>query len=1148
MKTRLLSTLSAILLLLLPILGFGQAPNLGVTSTFALFTGTGAFNNTGASYVTGDIGSNVSPITGFPSPGTVVGQTHQIDAVSAQASTDVNVAYGQLSSLSVFTVLGTTMGSGQVLTAGIYHTGAATTINGDLILDGEGNANALFIIKIGGALSTGTFTNIVLRNSASMCNVYWQVEGQFELGQSSVFRGTIIADGAINLLEGSSLLGRGLTRAGAISLHNNVVSAVLKPTAAVITAGGATTFCAGGSVVLSGNAGGTWSNTAGSTTATLTVTTAGDYYVTNTNACGSSISNHITVAISPAPTASVISAVGSSAICAGGSVVLSGNIGGTWSTGATTATLTTTTPGDYYVTNSNSCGSVTSNHITVTTIPAATASVISAGGTTTFCAGGTVVLSGNIGGTWNNAAGSTAATLTVTTAGDYYVTNTNTCGSVTSNHITVTVNPAPTASVITAGTTTALCAGTNVVLSGNVGGTWNTGATTATLTTTTPGDYYVTNTNACGSVTSNHITVTINPAPTASVISAGSATTFCAGGNVVLTGNVGGTWNNAAGSTAATLTVTTAGDYYVTNTNTCGSVISNHITVTVNPAPTASVIVAGSTTALCSGASVVLSGNVGGAWNNTAGSTTATITVTGPGDYYVTNTNTCGSVASNHITVTAVAAPGASVITAGGAITFCTGGSVVLSGNVGGKWSNAAGSTTATLSVTTAGDYYVTNTTACGSVTSNHITVTVNPAPTASVITAGSAIALCTGGSVVLSGNIGGTWSTGATTVGITVSTAGDYYVTNTNGCGSVNSNHILVTINALPLANAGANASICIGNSVILGTSAISGHTYSWTPSTGLSSATIANPVVTPTATTTYTLTETITASGCQASNSVIVAVNAIPTVSTSTCVGGSVSFSANAVGTAVTYQWRNGTVNLTDGANISGATSATLTINPVSISDASTNYNVIIMGACTSSITPLSLGLIVFNAPLIVSQPLNQTACVGNSASFSAGVTGIGLSYQWRKGTVNIINGGNISGATSATLTINPVNTFDVSANYNVVVTGACSSVTSTSGNASLSLCVPTAISPLKVANEAISIYPNPSKTSINIDISDTSLADKTELKLYDVMGKMVVNTNLTKKLTTLKTSNLPSGIYLYKVLDNNKTIQSGKLIFQQ
>jgi len=48
--------------------------------------------------------------------------------------------------------------------------------------------------------------------------------------------------------------------------------------------------------------------------------------------------------------------------------------------------------------------------------------------------------------------------------------------------------------------------------------------------------------------------------------------------------------------------------------------------------------------------------------------------------------------------------------------------------------------------------------------------------PTASVITEGGAIALCAGGSVVLSGNVGGTWSTGATTPTITVTTAGNYY------------------------------------------------------------------------------------------------------------------------------------------------------------------------------------------------------------------------------------------------------------------------------------------------------------------------------------------------------------------------------------
>jgi hypothetical protein len=52
--------------------------------------------------------------------------------------------------------------------------------------------------------------------------VYWQINGSFTLGDSSVFRGTLIANGAINLLPYSSILGRGLSVGGAISLHSNV--------------------------------------------------------------------------------------------------------------------------------------------------------------------------------------------------------------------------------------------------------------------------------------------------------------------------------------------------------------------------------------------------------------------------------------------------------------------------------------------------------------------------------------------------------------------------------------------------------------------------------------------------------------------------------------------------------------------------------------------------------------------------------------------------------------------------------------------------------------------------------------------------------------------------------------------------------------
>ena len=75
---------------------------------------------------------------------------------------------------------------------------------------------------------------------------------------------------------------------------------------------------------------------------------------------------------------------------------------------------------------------------------------------------------------------------------------------------------------------------------------------------------------------------------------------------------------------------------------------------------------------------------------------------------------------------------------------------------------------------------------------------------------------------------------------------------------------------------------------------------------------------------------------------------------------------------------------------------------------------------------------------SPEITAQPGTQTVCAGSPASFSVIATGTGLTYQWRKGTVNITNGGSFYGANTATLTISPVNFADASSVYNVVVGG--------------------------------------------------------------------------------------------------------------
>lgn len=202
---------------------FCQAPALGTTSGFAVFTAVGAFNSLGTTNIMGDAGTNVGEFNGFP-PGIVQGQINVADAISAQAAIDVDQAYSDLLGTTCGVVIGTTLGSGQILTPEVYCLGAASNLDGDLTFDGLGNKDAIFIIKINGAFETSTFSNIVLVNSASVCNIYWQINGQVTLGDSSVFKGTVIADGAIILLEGSTMDGRLLSKAGAISLNNNIVT------------------------------------------------------------------------------------------------------------------------------------------------------------------------------------------------------------------------------------------------------------------------------------------------------------------------------------------------------------------------------------------------------------------------------------------------------------------------------------------------------------------------------------------------------------------------------------------------------------------------------------------------------------------------------------------------------------------------------------------------------------------------------------------------------------------------------------------------------------------------------------------------------------------------------------------------------------
>jgi hypothetical protein len=72
-------------------------------------------------------------------------------------------------------------------------------------------------------------------------------------------------------------------------------------------------------------------------------------------------------------------------------------------------------------------------------------------------------------------------------------------------------------------------------------------------------------------------------------------------------------------------------------------------------------------------------------------------------------------------------------------------------------------------------------------------------------------------------------------------------------------------------------------------------------------------------------------------------------------------------------------------------------------------------------------------------------------------------------------------------------------------------------------------------------VSVFPNPASETIRFDWGDKYA--RLNLELYDLTGKSVINRTLDKN-EILAVDQLSRGIYLYKLMDNNKVIQTGKI----
>lgn len=241
-------------------------------------------------------------------------------------------------------------------------------------------------------------------------------------------------------------------------------------------------------------------------------------------------------------------------------------------------------------------------------------------------------------------------------------------------------------------------------------------------------------------------------------------------------------------------------------------------------------------------------------------------------------------------------------------------------------------------------------TNACGSVESNQAYLTINPLPIAD---AGLDKSICIGDSIILNAN-GGVqylWDNNVQNgIPFSPSTTNTYQVTVTDNNNCSATDQVMVTVNTLPIANAGMDQTACGGQSVVL--SASGGSIYEWDNS-------VQNGIAfNPTVTNTYHVT-VIDGNDCVSYDSVVVVVsdsippNAFAGNDQEICSGESVIF--NATG-GVSYIWSNGvnngdqffpentdiyTVTVTDENNCSSIDSVQISLFPLTIANAGSDFS---------------------------------------------------------------------------------------------------------------------------------------------------------------------------------------------------------------
>lgn len=692
-----------------------------------------------------------------------------------------------------------------------------------------------------------------------------------------------------------------------------------------------------------------------------------------------------------------------------------------------------------------------------------------------------------------------------------------------------------------------------------------------------------------------------------------NSTTVCSGTTVNFTDQSTGSptswsWSFPGGTPSTsnlqnpTVTYPTAGTYNVslTATNSVGSnstTSSNYITVNTLP-----VVTAGADTSFCAGSSTTIcaSGASTYTWTpatglsstntacpTSAGMTTITYTVTG------TAANSCKN--TDQVIVTVKPLP---TVNAGTDQSICAGSSASLlaSGGTSYNWTPAGSLSNSTASNPSASPsstttYTVTGTGANGCRNNDNVIVTVNSIP---VITASADVTICAGSNATLSAT-GGTNYTWSPATGLSSTTSSNpvssatttttYTVTGTSSAGCRNSDQVIVNVNPLPTVTAGMDVSICIGSSITL--SANGGNTYTWSPSSNLSSATVSNPVASPSSTTTYTVTGTAS-SGCRNTDMITVTVNQLPVLvsspDTSMCAGNTIQLSVTG---ANTYSWNpstglnsntsstplttlNTTVTYTiTGTSPAGCTSTDqLTVSvtqvpapPVAVNDTFCTGEVAILNSTSSGIntwyttptggSPIHTGYTYTPGPSVTTTYYVQSN-VGNCSSSRTPVTAVVLNGPPQPAFTQNVN----------TLDANPVGPYTYQWYLNnVPISGADSTsyIITQSGNYAVEIvdsngCINSSVPVFvtvtgvdsRTSKQSFDIYPNPNNGNFGIRIN-TIEKEVFVITITDALGQLILKESVTCERMLFKQFDLglAAGVYTVTAQGNLKEAMVKKVI---